>query len=274
MSAIVIVFIVIGLGVLLIISGPTKPVSEETEESDNSHKPDLKTWPEEKFDNQKKSINDNYDHLERDTPIEYHGDLDSDDRDSLFEDAARIVVESQVGSTSMIQRKLKIGNNRAGRLMDQLEDAGIVGIARGSMPRDVRFPDLIALEDFLSGAGFGINEYDDFDKMQEIERKKQKLNLAFDLLEKFQEQYTDVQIEQIKSGEFTLGITEGQFNDTLEYQYAVGKYDVKNKYSHRRETILKTKTKVIRKPARGDYYQNMQFQFDDGLLVKIVKIEN
>lgn len=78
------------------------------------------------------------------------GDLDMDDRDALFEDAARIVVQNQVGSTSMIQRKMKIGYNRAGRLMDQLEDAGVVGPSQGSKPRQVKIPDEMALEDFLS----------------------------------------------------------------------------------------------------------------------------
>ena len=78
------------------------------------------------------------------------GDLDSEDRDALFEDAARIVVQNQVGSTSMIQRKMKIGYNRAGRLMDQLEDAGIVGPSQGSKPRQVKLADEMALEDFLS----------------------------------------------------------------------------------------------------------------------------
>lgn len=78
------------------------------------------------------------------------GDFDSSDRDPLFEDAARVIVQNQVGSTSMIQRKLKLGYNRAGRLMDQLEDAGIVGPNLGSKPRQVLIPDEMALEDFLS----------------------------------------------------------------------------------------------------------------------------
>jgi len=78
------------------------------------------------------------------------GDLDADERDSLFEDAARVIVQNQVGSTSMIQRKLKIGYNRAGRLMDQLEDAGIVGPNVGSKPRQVNVPDEFALEQFLN----------------------------------------------------------------------------------------------------------------------------
>ncbi len=78
------------------------------------------------------------------------GEFDSDSRDSLFEDAARIMVQNQVGSTSMIQRKLKIGYNRAGRLMDQLEDAGVVGPNLGSKPRQVLIPDEMGLEDFLS----------------------------------------------------------------------------------------------------------------------------
>ena len=54
-------------------------------------------------------------------------DIDLSDRDPLFEDAARLIVSSQTGSTSLLQRKLKLGYNRAGRLTDQLEVAGIVG---------------------------------------------------------------------------------------------------------------------------------------------------
>ena len=73
----------------------------------------------------------------------------ADERDELFEDAARLVVSTQSGSTSNIQRKLKLGYNRAGRLMDQLEDAGIVGASQGSKPRNVIIPDEYALEQFL-----------------------------------------------------------------------------------------------------------------------------
>jgi S-DNA-T family DNA segregation ATPase FtsK/SpoIIIE len=57
--------------------------------------------------------------------------LDDGDRDSMFEDAARVVVQTQQGSTSLIQRKLKLGYNRAGRIVDQLEAAGILGRLRG-----------------------------------------------------------------------------------------------------------------------------------------------
>jgi DNA segregation ATPase FtsK/SpoIIIE, S-DNA-T family len=64
-------------------------------------------------------------------------ELDMDDRDSLFADAARLIVQHQIGSTSLLQRRMKLGYNRAGRLMDQLEIAGIVGPAQGSKPRDV-----------------------------------------------------------------------------------------------------------------------------------------
>jgi S-DNA-T family DNA segregation ATPase FtsK/SpoIIIE len=81
------------------------------------------------------------------------GDLDSIDpneRDSMFEDAARIVVLHQQGSTSLIQRKLKVGYNRAGRLMDQLEANGIVGPFEGSKARQVLIPDEYALEQFLN----------------------------------------------------------------------------------------------------------------------------
>jgi DNA segregation ATPase FtsK/SpoIIIE, S-DNA-T family len=71
------------------------------------------------------------------------GDLT--DRDSLFEDAARLIVSSQIGSTSLLQRRMKLGYNRAGRLMDQLEAAGVVGTNQGSKARDV----LIKSEDSL-----------------------------------------------------------------------------------------------------------------------------
>ncbi len=76
--------------------------------------------------------------------------FDPNERDELFEDAARVVVLNQVGSTSLIQRKLKIGYNRAGRLMDQLEDAGIVGPNLGSKARQVNIPDEFHLEQFLN----------------------------------------------------------------------------------------------------------------------------
>lgn len=76
-------------------------------------------------------------------------DFSINDRDSLFEDAARIIVSTQQGSTSMLQRRLKLGYNRAGRLMDQLEAAGIVGPNEGSKPRHVLYQDEISLEQFL-----------------------------------------------------------------------------------------------------------------------------
>ncbi|CAI8389071.1 MAG: DNA translocase SpoIIIE [Flavobacteriales bacterium UBA4585] len=79
------------------------------------------------------------------------GDIDPSDRDSLFMDAARLVVQSQQGSTSMIQRKLKLGYNRAGRIVDQLEAAGILGPFEGSKARQVLVPDEIALEQKLKG---------------------------------------------------------------------------------------------------------------------------
>ncbi len=64
-------------------------------------------------------------------------DFDVNEKDSLFEDAARLIVQNQVGSTSLLQRRMKLGYNRAGRLMDQLEAAGIVGPNQGSKARDV-----------------------------------------------------------------------------------------------------------------------------------------
>jgi DNA segregation ATPase FtsK/SpoIIIE, S-DNA-T family len=64
-------------------------------------------------------------------------DFDANNRDPLFEDAARLIVQNQVGSTSLIQRRMKLGYNRAGRLMDQLESAGVVGPNQGSKAREV-----------------------------------------------------------------------------------------------------------------------------------------
>jgi S-DNA-T family DNA segregation ATPase FtsK/SpoIIIE len=77
------------------------------------------------------------------------GAVDLNDRDVLFEEAARLIVVQQQGSTSLIQRKFSIGYNRAGRLMDQLEAAGIVGAVQGSKPREVFIQDEYSLEKLL-----------------------------------------------------------------------------------------------------------------------------
>ena len=77
-------------------------------------------------------------------------DVDMQHIDPLFEDAARLIVREQSGSTSLIQRKFAIGYNRAGRLMDQLEKAGVVGSAMGSKPREVMIQDEVSLNNLLS----------------------------------------------------------------------------------------------------------------------------
>jgi DNA segregation ATPase FtsK/SpoIIIE, S-DNA-T family len=77
------------------------------------------------------------------------GAVDINDLDDMLEDAARLVVQNQHGSTSMIQRRLKLGYNRAGRIMDQLEHLGIVGPNEGSKPREVLFHDEVELQKFL-----------------------------------------------------------------------------------------------------------------------------
>ena len=77
-------------------------------------------------------------------------DIDIDDRDKLFRDAAEIIVTAQQGSASLLQRKLKLGYNRAGRLIDQLEAAGIVGGFEGSKARQVLVADFVALDDLLA----------------------------------------------------------------------------------------------------------------------------
>ena len=78
------------------------------------------------------------------------GDIDLSDRDPLFDEAARLIVLHQQGSTSLIQRKLKLGYNRAGRIVDQLEAAGVVGPFEGSKAREVLIQDEVSLERLLS----------------------------------------------------------------------------------------------------------------------------
>ena len=77
-------------------------------------------------------------------------DLSSMKKDALFDEAARLIVSSQMGSASFIQRKMEIGFARAGRIVDQLEAAGILGPNRGSKPRDVLIQDLMSLEELLN----------------------------------------------------------------------------------------------------------------------------
>ncbi|PLX04748.1 MAG: cell division protein FtsK [Marinilabiliales bacterium] len=86
-----------------------------------------------------------YEDEESDKKAEYN----AEERDELFEDAAYIIVQNQQGSTSLLQRKLKLGYNRAGRIIDQLEAAGIVGPFEGSKAREVRVANEMALEQFL-----------------------------------------------------------------------------------------------------------------------------
>lgn len=80
-------------------------------------------------------------------------DVDMQHLDPLFEEAARLIVLNQSGSTSLIQRKFSIGYNRAGRLMDQLEKAGVVGAAIGSKPREVMIQDEVSLDNLLNSIG-------------------------------------------------------------------------------------------------------------------------
>jgi S-DNA-T family DNA segregation ATPase FtsK/SpoIIIE len=77
------------------------------------------------------------------------GNFDSGARDVLFEEAAKLIVHAQMGSTSLIQRRMKLGYNRAGRLMDQLESAGLVGPSQGSKPREVLYKTEAELNQFL-----------------------------------------------------------------------------------------------------------------------------
>jgi S-DNA-T family DNA segregation ATPase FtsK/SpoIIIE len=85
----------------------------------------------------------------KDEESETKSDYNPKERDELFEDAALIIVQTQQGSTSLLQRKLKLGYNRAGRIIDQLEAAGIVGTFEGSKAREVKVGSEMALEQFL-----------------------------------------------------------------------------------------------------------------------------
>ena len=76
-------------------------------------------------------------------------DFDVADKDPLFEQAATLIVQNQVGSTSLLQRRMKLGYNRAGRLMDQLEAAGVVGPNQGSKAREVLIKTEAELHEYL-----------------------------------------------------------------------------------------------------------------------------
>jgi S-DNA-T family DNA segregation ATPase FtsK/SpoIIIE len=77
-------------------------------------------------------------------------DFDAADKDPLFEEAAKLIVQNQVGSTSLLQRRMKLGYNRAGRLMDQLEAAGVVGPNLGSKAREVIIKTEAELQEYLT----------------------------------------------------------------------------------------------------------------------------
>ena len=81
------------------------------------------------------------------------GEVDMNELDAMFVDSARIVIINQQGSASLLQRKLKLGYNRAGRIVDQLESMGIIGPFQGSKARDVLFPDIESLDEFLKTKG-------------------------------------------------------------------------------------------------------------------------
>jgi S-DNA-T family DNA segregation ATPase FtsK/SpoIIIE len=82
-----------------------------------------------------------------------YGAMDPSERDPLFDEAAHIVVQHQQGSASLLQRRLKLGYNRAGRIVDQLEAAGIIGPFEGSKARQVLIQDVMSLEQKLRNQG-------------------------------------------------------------------------------------------------------------------------
>ncbi len=103
-------------------------------------------------------------------------DFDIFDKDPLFEDAARLIVSSQVGSTSLLQRRMKLGYNRAGRLMDQLESAGIVGINQGSSDREVLIKSEIDLQNYFdTGIIETAGVVNNFNLEQFLEENKERI---------------------------------------------------------------------------------------------------
>ncbi len=80
-------------------------------------------------------------------------EIDMNEIDVMFVDSARIIVINQQGSASLLQRKLKLGYNRAGRIIDQLEAMGIIGSFQGSKPRDVLYNDIESLDELLRTRG-------------------------------------------------------------------------------------------------------------------------
>jgi S-DNA-T family DNA segregation ATPase FtsK/SpoIIIE len=141
----------IGRGDLLALVGGSEPVRVQCAFVDTPEVERINEYIE-----KQQSYNMPFELPEPDTPEADLGeggsgaDVDMQHLDPLFEDAARLIVINQSGSTSLIQRKFAIGYNRAGRLMDQLEKAGVVGAAMGSKPREVMIQDEMSLNNLLN----------------------------------------------------------------------------------------------------------------------------
>lgn len=133
----------IGKGDMLFING-TEPIRIQSSFVDT---PEIERICE--YIGSQKGYSDAYFLPEVENESASNGNGSIQDKDPLFEDAARLIVGEQKGSTSLIQRKLKLGYNRAGRLMDQLEETGIVGPFEGSKARKIMVSDLNALEQLL-----------------------------------------------------------------------------------------------------------------------------
>ena len=140
----------IGRGDMLALVGGSEPIRVQCAFVDT---PEVERINE--YISEQQSYNMPFELPEPDTPeADFDGggdkDVDMQHLDPLFEDAARLIVINQSGSTSLIQRKFAIGYNRAGRLMDQLEKAGVVGAAMGSKPREVMIQDENSLNNLLN----------------------------------------------------------------------------------------------------------------------------
>jgi transcriptional regulator NrdR family protein len=123
-------------------------------------------------------------------------DYDLFDKDSLFEDAARLIVQNQIGSISLLQRRMKFGYNRARRIMDQLEKAGIVGTNMGSNSRDVLIKTTQELETYLRE---GVLPIPNINKRQFYEKYKSEIEARIPIRKKeIEDEKTQIEKDKIK----------------------------------------------------------------------------
>lgn len=171
-------------------------------------------------------------------------EINNSERDSLFREAAVIVVEAQQGSASLLQRKLKLGYNRAGRLIDELENAGIVGEFNGEA-RKINIPNLESLEHFLASG-----EIKSFDNQSITNNKKEDDSNLKEFKNKIKQLFSDEKYQElIDEAEIAELLFEDLFEDSFiadEYLWALMKKDIEKAYEEidRITKITSEKSKI------------------------------